>query len=82
MGERYTHDIIPNRTVCIEQGQLDGNRTVWKNPDSGITFDNVWIAYIALFQVHINNSSAIFLPHFDLKYCNSVNNVIMIKSYV
>ena len=32
-------------------GKLDGNRTVWKNPDSGITFDNVGIAYIALFQV-------------------------------
>ena len=51
LGERYTHDIIPNRTVCIEMGKLDGNRTVWKNPDSGITFDNVGIAYIALFQV-------------------------------
>ena len=52
LGERYTHDIIPNRTVCIEQGMKDDNRTQWKGPDSGITFDNVWIAYIALFQVH------------------------------
>ena len=51
MGERYPQDIIPNRTVCERQGILDGNRTQWKTPDSGITFDNVWIAYLALFQV-------------------------------
>ena len=40
-------------------GKLDGNRTVWKNPDSGITFDNVGIAYIALFQVDMGGISAI-----------------------
>ena len=51
LGERYTHDVIPNRNACIEQGLQDGNRTQWRPPDSGITFDNVAIAYIALFQV-------------------------------
>ena len=53
LNERYSHDVIPNRTVCIEQGDKDNNRTQWLAPSSGITFDNVGIAYIALFQVFI-----------------------------
>jgi len=43
-AERFNHEIIPNKTVCLnETGAL------WVNPR--ITFDNVPMAYLALFQV-------------------------------
>ena len=43
-GEKFSHEVIPNRTVCdSEEGAL------WMN--SRVTFDNVGIAYLALFQV-------------------------------
>ena len=47
-GERFNHEIIPNKTVCLnETGAL------WVNPR--ITFDNVPMAYLALFQVSKTN---------------------------
>ena len=43
-GSRFNHEIIPNKTVCLnETGAL------WVNPR--ITFDNVPLAYLALFQI-------------------------------
>ena len=54
LDERYSHDVVPNRTVCEKYGEMDNNRTQWQEPSSGITFDNVWIAYVALFQVFIH----------------------------
>ncbi|QQP38493.1 Sodium channel protein, partial [Caligus rogercresseyi] len=42
-GERYSNEIIPNKTVCLNQ--TNGQ---WVN--SKVTFDNVMIAYLALLQ--------------------------------
>ena len=47
-GEKFSHEIIPNRTVCYAEKAL--NKSVdWINPT--INFDNVMNAYVALFQV-------------------------------
>ena len=43
-GSRFNHEIIPNKTVCLD---LPGG--VWVNPY--ISFDNVGIAYLSLFQI-------------------------------
>ena len=43
-GNRFNHEIVPNKTVCLN---ITGG--LWVNPR--ITFDNVAIAYLALFQV-------------------------------
>ena len=42
--ERFSHEIIPNKTVCDNEPGAE-----WAN--SKVTFDNVFIAYLALFQV-------------------------------
>ena len=47
-GEKFSHEIIPNRTICYMEKAL--NKSVdWVNPT--INFDNVLNAYVALFQV-------------------------------
>ncbi len=47
-GEKFSHEIIPDREVCLAEKAL--NRSVdWINPT--INFDNVMAAYVALFQV-------------------------------
>ncbi len=43
-GEKFSHEIIPNKTVCLNETGAQ-----WAN--SRVTFDNVLIAYLALFQV-------------------------------
>jgi len=43
-GNKYSHEIIPNRTVCLSEPDAE-----WLN--SRITYDNVLNAYLALFQV-------------------------------
>ncbi len=43
-GEKFSHEIIPNRSVCDNEAGAS-----WNN--SRITFDNVGFAYLALFQV-------------------------------
>lgn len=43
-GEKFSHEIIPNKTVCLNE-----SGAVWTN--ARVTFDNVGIAYLALFQV-------------------------------
>merc|ERR550534_1744112 len=43
-GEKFSHEIIPNRTVCANETNAE-----WIN--AKVTFDNVMIAYLALFQV-------------------------------
>ncbi len=43
-GEKFSHEIIPNKTVCLaEEGAS------WEN--SRINFDNVLRAYLSLFQI-------------------------------
>ena len=42
--ERFNKDVVPNKTVCLD---LPGG--VWVNPY--ISFDNVGIAYLSLFQI-------------------------------
>ena len=42
-GERWSADIIPNKSVCLAMNQS------WKNSD--INFDNIFQGYLALFQV-------------------------------
>ncbi len=43
-GDKFSHEIIPNKTVCLNE-----SGAVWTN--ARVTFDNVGIAYLALFQV-------------------------------
>merc|ERR1719464_744712 len=43
-GDKFSHEIIPNRTVCANETNAE-----WIN--AKVTFDNVMIAYLALFQV-------------------------------
>ena len=43
-GHKFSHEIIPNRTVCANETNAE-----WIN--AKVTFDNVMIAYLALFQV-------------------------------
>ncbi|QQP35113.1 Sodium channel protein, partial [Caligus rogercresseyi] len=43
-GEKFSHEIIPNKTVCLNE-----TGAIWTN--ARVTFDNVFIAYLALFQV-------------------------------
>merc|ERR1719320_526583 len=45
-GNRFHHEIVPNKSVCLE---TEG--CIWVNPR--ITFDNVGIAYLSLFQISI-----------------------------
>ena len=45
-GERFSHEVIPNKTVCYSE---KASGAMWVN--SRITFDNVFMAYLALFQV-------------------------------
>ena len=47
-GEKYSHEIIPNRTVCLEE-MAKGEPAKWAN--SWVTFDNVGMAYLALLQI-------------------------------
>ena len=47
-GEKFSHEIIPNKTVCLQE-QEDNHNAEWIN--AKVTFDNVPIAYLALFQV-------------------------------
>ena len=43
-GDKFSHEVIPNKTVCLNETDA-----IWTN--SRITFDNVLMAYLALFQV-------------------------------
>ena len=43
-GDKFSHEIIPNKTVCLNEKNAE-----WIN--AKVTFDNVLIAYLALFQV-------------------------------
>jgi voltage-gated sodium channel type II alpha len=45
-GEKFSHEVVPNKTVCLEIGN---ETAVWKN--SWVTFDNVGMAYVALLQI-------------------------------
>ena len=47
-GEKYSHEIIPNKTVCYEE-EAKGAPARWVN--SWVTFDNVMMAYLALLQI-------------------------------
>jgi voltage-gated sodium channel type II alpha len=47
-GIKYSHEIIPNKTVCEEE-QLRGEPAEWRN--AWVTFDNVGMAYLALLQI-------------------------------
>ena len=51
-GEKYSHEIIPNRTICIQEREK-GAPADWVN--ARVTFDNVFIAYVALLQVRARN---------------------------
>ena len=48
-GERYSHEMIPNRTVCMLEKER-GEPADWVN--SNINFDNTGMAYLSLMQVH------------------------------
>ena len=43
-GQRWSHEIIPNRTICEETEDSE-----WVN--SKVHFDNVMMAYLALLMV-------------------------------
>ena len=47
-GEKFSHEIIPNRTVCLEE-KANNASADWINPR--INFDNCLNAYVALLQV-------------------------------
>ena len=47
-GEKFSNEIIPNKTVCLSEKDSNGNAE-WIN--ARVTFDNTAIAYLALFQV-------------------------------
>ena len=55
-GERYSHEVIPNRTVCEQEAEL-GHPTAWVN--SNINFDSTAAAYLALMQVSCKNGMTI-----------------------
>ena len=47
-GEKYSHEVIPNKTVCNEVRDA-GGPAAWVN--GWVTFDNVMMAYLALLQI-------------------------------
>ena len=47
-GERYSHEMIPNRTICMLEKER-GEPADWVN--SNINFDNTGMAYLSLMQV-------------------------------
>ena len=51
-GDKFSHEIIPNKTVCLTE-----NNAAWVN--AKVTFDNVPIAYLALFQVIFPSNTTI-----------------------
>ena len=48
INEKFSHEVIPNKTICLRE-KANGARVEWQN--SRITFDNVLMAYLSLFQV-------------------------------
>jgi hypothetical protein len=44
-GEKFSHEVIRNKTMCLEEPDAE-----WVN--ARINFDNVGIAYLALFMVN------------------------------
>ena len=51
-GQLVNATLVPNKTVCLDMSHLN---YTWTNPK--INFDNVLIAYLALFQVVIKKIS-------------------------
>ena len=65
-GSKFSHEVIPNKTVCLQEKELHGNAD-WVN--GRVTYDNVFIAYLALFQVRHKASS--FKSDFKNQYSAS-----------
>ncbi len=60
--QKFSHEIVPNKEVCLQM-KANNESADWVN--SFVTFDNVFMAYLALLQVKLLSMLILNMAHME-----------------